>query len=46
MSKIKKKKYQSKIIKVNTKLTKNFINKFKNENFLSGSKHRKFIICY
>ena len=37
MSKIKKKKYQSKIIKVNTKLTKNFINKFKNENFLSGS---------
>ena len=37
MSKIKKKKYQSKIIKVNTKLTKNFINKFKNENFLSRS---------
>ena len=37
MSKIKKIKHESKIIKVDTKLKKNFINRFKNKNFLSGS---------
>ncbi len=37
MSKIKKIKYQSKIIKVNTKLNNKFINKFENNNFLKGS---------
>jgi UDP-N-acetylmuramoylalanine--D-glutamate ligase len=36
-SRIKKTKYRSKIIKVNTKLKKNFINKFNNEYFLSAS---------
>ncbi len=37
MSKIKTIQYKSKIIKVNTKLTDHFINKFKNNSFLSGS---------
>ncbi len=37
MSRIKKKKYQSKIILVNTYLKKKYLYKFKNENFLSGS---------
>ena len=36
-SKIKKIKYKSKIIKVDTKLKDNLIDKFKNENFLSSS---------
>ncbi len=37
MNKIKKIKYESKIIKVDTKLKNNFIKKFKNKNFLSES---------
>ena len=37
MSKIKKMKHKSKIILVDTNLKNKFINKFKNENFLSGS---------
>ena len=37
MHKIKNIKYESKIIKVDTKLKNNFINKFKNKNFLSES---------
>ncbi len=36
-SKIKKTKFQSKIIMVDINLKKKFLNKFKNENFLSGS---------
>ncbi len=37
ISKIKKIKYKSKLIKVNTKIKDNLINKFKNKNFLSAS---------
>ena len=37
ISKIKKIKYKSKLIKVNTRIKNNIINEFKNENFLSGS---------
>ncbi len=37
MSKIKQIKYKSKIIKVDTKLKNDFVNEFKNENFLSAS---------
>ena len=37
MSKIKRIKYKSKIVKVDTKLTDNFVKKLKNKNFLSGS---------
>ena len=37
MHKIKKIKYESKIIKVDTKLKNDFVNKFKNKYFLSGS---------
>ena len=48
MSKIKKIKYASKIIKINTKLKNNFVNKFKNKNFLSLSniENLSFVIYF
>ena len=48
MSKIKKIRYVSKIIKIDTKLKNNFVNKFKNKNFLSLSniENLSFVIYF
>ena len=48
MSKIKKIRYVSKIIKIDTKLKNNFVNKFKNKNFLSSTniENLSFVIYF